>query len=103
MGTSLPAVVDLPPMSDKGHIQVVPEKVIDTRWFRHGTKFIEESLVQWKTLPAKDATWEETQMLKQQFPAFNLEDKVPLVGGNIDILRRSFRIPRKNPKFLAYD
>ncbi|KAH9724161.1 hypothetical protein KPL70_007389 [Citrus sinensis] len=101
VGTSLPAVVDLPPLSDKGQIQVVPEKVIDTRWVRHGTKFIEESLVQWKTLPVEDATWEETQMLKHQFPAVNLEDKVPLVGESIDTPRRSSRIPRKNPKFLA--
>lgn len=45
VGTSLPTVIDLPPMSDKGQIQVVLEKVIDTRWVRHGTKFIEESLV----------------------------------------------------------
>ena len=101
VGTSLPTVVDLPPLSDKGQIQVVPEKVIDTRWVRHGTKFIEESLVKWKTLPAEDATWEETQMLKHQFPTVNLEDKVPLVGGSIDTPRRSSRIPRKNPKFLA--
>ncbi|KAH9780314.1 hypothetical protein KPL71_008031 [Citrus sinensis] len=52
--------LSLPPAAQIHPIQVVPEKVIDTRWVRHGTKFIEESLVQWKTLPAEDATWEET-------------------------------------------
>ena len=101
VGTSLPAVVNLPPLSDKRQIQVVPKKVIDTRWVRHGTKLIEESLVQWKTLPAEDATWEETHMLKHQFPTVNLEDKVPLVRESIDTPRRSSKIPRKNPKFLA--
>ena len=99
VGTSLPAIVDLPPMSDKGQIQVVPEKVIDTRWFRHGTKFIEESLVQWKTLPAEDATWEETQMLKHQFLVFNLEDKDLLVRGILIHREDPSEFPGKIPSF----
>jgi hypothetical protein len=90
VGTSLPAIVDLPPISDEGQIQVEPEQVVDTRWIKRGTKFIEESLVQWKSLPAEDATWEDTQLLKQQFPALHLEDKVPLVGGSIDTSGREY-------------
>jgi len=101
VGTSLPAVVDLPPISDEGQIQVEPEQVVDTRWIKRGTKFIEESLVQWKSLSAEDATWEDTQLLKQQFPALHLEDKVPLVGGRVDTPRRSSRVLKTNPKFLA--
>ncbi|RVW92515.1 Transposon Tf2-8 polyprotein [Vitis vinifera] len=61
-------------------LQVTPEKVVNTRWIKRGTKFIEESLVQWKNLPVEDATWEDTQMLKHQFSTLNLEDKVPLMG-----------------------
>ncbi|RVW76748.1 Transposon Tf2-12 polyprotein [Vitis vinifera] len=101
VGTSLPALVDLPPISDEGQFQVTPEKVVNTRWIKRGTKFIEESLVQWKNLPVEDATWEDTQMLKHQFSTLNLEDKVPLMGGSIDTPRRSSRIPKKNPKFLV--
>jgi len=101
VGASLPAVVDLPSISDEGQIQVEPEQVVDTRWIKRGTKFIEESLVQWKSLPAKDATWEDTHLLKQQFPALHLEDKVPLMGGSIDTPRRSSRVLKTNPKFLA--
>lgn len=56
VGTALPPATDLPPMSDEGIIQVDPERIIDTRWFKHGNKFVEESLVQWKHLPAEDAT-----------------------------------------------
>ncbi|RVW68732.1 Transposon Tf2-2 polyprotein [Vitis vinifera] len=81
VGTSLPALVDLPPISDEGQLQVTPEKVVNTRWIKRGTKFIEASLVQWKNLPVEDATWEDTQMLKHQFSTLNLEDKVPLMGG----------------------
>ncbi|RVW13399.1 Transposon Tf2-8 polyprotein [Vitis vinifera] len=101
VGTSLPALVDLPPISDDGQLQVTPEKVVNRRWIKRGTKFIEESLVQWKNLPVEDATWEDTQMLKHQFSTLNLEDKVPLMGGSIDTPRRSSRIPKKNPKFLV--
>ncbi|RVW62500.1 Retrovirus-related Pol polyprotein from transposon 17.6 [Vitis vinifera] len=78
VGTSLPALVDLPPISDEGQLQVTPEKVVNTRWIKRGTKFIEESLVQWKNLPVEDATWEDTQMLKHQFSTLNLEDKGPI-------------------------
>ncbi|RVW67435.1 Retrovirus-related Pol polyprotein from transposon 17.6 [Vitis vinifera] len=60
VGTSLPALVDLPPISNEGQLQVTPEKVVNTRWIKRGTKFIEESLVQWKNLPIEDATWEDT-------------------------------------------
>jgi hypothetical protein len=62
---------------------------------------MEESLVKWKQLPADDATWEDTTLLHTQFPSLNLEDKVPVREGSIDRLRRSERIPKKNPKFLA--
>ncbi|RVW68729.1 Transposon Tf2-12 polyprotein [Vitis vinifera] len=75
VGTSLPVLVDLPHISDEGQLQVTPEKVVNTRWIKRGTKFIEESLVQWKNLPVEDATWEDTQMLKHQFSTLNLEDK----------------------------
>lgn len=37
-----------------------------------------EILVQWKGLPAFEATWEPYEVLQKQFPAFNLKDKVTL-------------------------
>lgn len=100
VGNAMPPTVDLPPISDEGQICVEPEEIVDMRWNKHGANFIAECLVKWKNLPAEDATWEDMQLLKQQFPALNLEDKVPLVRESIDKPRRSFRIPKKNPKFL---
>jgi hypothetical protein len=55
--------------------------VLDTRWVKRGSKFIEESLIQWKRLPRDDATWENTQELSHKFMNFNLEDKVCVKGG----------------------
>ena len=40
-------------------------------------------LVQWEDLPDFEATWESVDVMKQQFPAFHLEDKVALLGGRI--------------------
>lgn len=40
-----------------------------------------EVLIGWKGLPAHDATWEFIDDFQQQFPTFQLEDKVNLEGG----------------------
>jgi hypothetical protein len=74
--------------------------VLDTRWVKRGSKFIEESLIQWKRLPRDDATWENTQELRDKFMNFNLEDKVCVTGGSIDEPRRSARVAVKNPKYF---
>ena len=43
-----------------------------------------EVLVRWKGLPEFEASWESAAAIKQQFPHFNLEDKVVLEPGGID-------------------
>ena len=43
-----------------------------------------QALIQWKNLPACDATWEDFGVIRDQFPNFHLEDKVKLLGGGID-------------------
>uniref|UniRef100_A0A6N2MMB5 Integrase catalytic domain-containing protein n=1 Tax=Salix viminalis TaxID=40686 RepID=A0A6N2MMB5_SALVM len=78
VGTSLRAVVDLPPISDAGQIQVEPAQVIDTRWIKQGPRFVEESLVQWKNLPADYATWEDTQLRRLNLAGNDFDNsKVP--------------------------
>ena len=42
-----------------------------------------EVLIQWKDLLYFETTWESVDVMKQQFPAFHLEDKVALLGGSI--------------------
>ena len=50
---------------------------------------MKESLVKWKQLPKEDATWENSQFLKDKF--LNLEDKVCLgeLGNDEPLPRRS--------------
>lgn len=91
----------LPPIIDEGVAFIEPETILDTRWIKQGNKFIEESLVKWKQLPKEDATWEDSSLLRNQFPYLDLEDKDPIGGGSIDRPRKSQRTPKKNPKFLA--
>ena len=57
--------------------------------------------MKWKRLPTEDATWEATTLLHNQFPSPNLENKDPLGRGSIDRTKRSERISKKNPNFLA--
>ena len=93
--------LELSPITDEGVASVEPETILDTRWIKQGNKFIEESLVMWKQLPKEDATWEDSSLLRNQFPYLDFEDKDPIGGGSIDRPRRSQRTPKKNPKFLA--
>ena len=73
--------IALPPFTDEGVIFLELQSILDSRWIKQGTRLIEESLVQWKHLPAEEATWEPTQQIRMLFPAMNLVDKAPLVGG----------------------
>ncbi|KAH7543973.1 hypothetical protein JRO89_XS15G0075400 [Xanthoceras sorbifolium] len=48
--------IDLPLIADDGEIVVEPEAILDTRWVKKGSRFVKESIVQWKRLPWDDAT-----------------------------------------------
>ncbi|GKA53264.1 transposon Tf2-12 polyprotein [Tanacetum coccineum] len=91
----------LPPVAEDGEISVVPKALLDTRWVKKGSKFVEESLVQWSGLPKEDATWENTEELHEKFISMNLEDKVPQKeGSNGKPTRRSTRVPITNRRYL---
>ncbi|KAF2282594.1 hypothetical protein GH714_043223 [Hevea brasiliensis] len=46
-----------------------------------------------------DATWEDSQLIKDRFPILKLEDKVAATGGGIDAAR-STRVPKRNLKIV---
>ncbi|XP_042942684.1 uncharacterized protein LOC122276852 [Carya illinoinensis] len=93
---------ELPPVTDEEAIILEPKHILDTRWIKRGKKFEEEHLVQWKHLPAEEATWDTHQSLLKQFPDVDLEDKSPHGGGSIDKPpRRSARGFKPNPKYLG--
>jgi hypothetical protein len=59
-------------------------------------------LVQWKRLPVNDATWENTQELRDKFVNINLEDKVSVTRGSIDKPKRSLRVHgREEPEIYG--
>ncbi|KAA8525489.1 hypothetical protein F0562_007344 [Nyssa sinensis] len=92
---------DLPPLTDEGEFIMAPEAILDSRWVKKGSKFIEESLVKWRRLPVKEATWENIAALRDKFQAMDLEDKDLVNEGSIDRPRRSGRTVRKNPKYMG--
>ncbi|KAG8655554.1 hypothetical protein MANES_04G053766v8 [Manihot esculenta] len=97
----VPISTNLPTFNDDGDVLLEPYGILDTRWIKQGSRFVEESLVQWKDLPVEDATWENTAALFERFSSINLEDKVQANGGSIDKPRRSKRLPVPNRKYRS--
>ena len=57
-----------------------PKAALGVRPKPHGTAGDIDMLLEWKSLPEFEATWEDFQMVKSQFLAFHLEDKLKVVG-----------------------
>ena len=53
-------------------------------------------LVQWQGLDEADNTWESEEVMKQQFPLFDLEDKVLFEGEGNDEARFPVTYIRRN-------
>ena len=71
---------------------------------------MEESLIKWRSLAKKDATWENTNELMNQYPGLDLEDKRLLGGGGNDTVhahphaqpQRSQRIIKRNLQYSTW-
>ncbi|KAJ0091152.1 hypothetical protein Patl1_14741 [Pistacia atlantica] len=100
----------LPPYADDGLPLLQPAAVLGERWVQSASGRVREVLIRWTTLPKEDATWEPISTIKEQFPNFNLEDKVILIGGANDTnmegvtasRRRSTRTSKPNIKLADY-
>jgi hypothetical protein len=65
---------ELPPLDEKGQLELVPEEVLEFRERKLRSRVIRECLIRWRGLPLEDATWESEQVL--QHPGLVLlEDK----------------------------
>jgi hypothetical protein len=68
----------------KGEVAVRPQAVLDQRRRRNQ----QEVLVHWQGLSPADATWENLEFLRKQFPGYVLEDKDhPKEGGVVTVIR----------------
>ncbi|XP_077232474.1 uncharacterized protein LOC143869801 [Tasmannia lanceolata] len=72
LGDQLKSQNQLPATNERGEIQFQPHTLLDRRIVKQGNRAITEVLVQWANLPAKDATWENFQNLREHFPDFAL-------------------------------
>lgn len=88
-------------MTDEGFILLEPLKILDVRWVKRCQSFHEEWLILWKHLSTDGATWEPKEVILQQFPSLELEDKHPHEGGGIvrPNPRRSSRVSRPNKRY----
>jgi len=89
----------LPPFSTDNIPVLQPRLVKDYRWVKQGDKYVTEALVQWSSLPPEYATWEEVDILRQQFPNLDLEYKDRVQEGAID-RNREKRSRKPNPRYL---
>jgi len=67
-----PAAPPALPPTDDGRLLPGPAKVLKAQQ-RRGVWHL---LVQWDGLPLEDATWEQLEEFRQQFPEFQLEDEL---------------------------
>ncbi|KAI9153289.1 hypothetical protein LWI28_008883 [Acer negundo] len=109
--------VDEANMADVGLVIGEIISKLQTRSRGSGSRFVEESLVKWHGFPAEDAeeslvkwhgflaedaTWESTVELRERFQNMDLEDKDLVKEWGIDKQpRRSHRLPKPNPKYMA--
>ncbi|MCI15906.1 hypothetical protein A2U01_0037046, partial [Trifolium medium] len=64
--------------------EIYPDKVLGSRVTMQEGVPVSQSLIQWKHKSIDDITWEDNDVLRGQFPEFNLEDKVLSEVGGID-------------------
>ncbi|KAK2387836.1 hypothetical protein QL285_061576 [Trifolium repens] len=69
-------------MTEMGPI-IPPAKVLAARVVQQGELKIPQVLIQWANMLAKEATWEDLEDMKVNYPNLNLEDKVVLNGDGI--------------------
>jgi hypothetical protein len=72
----------LPALTNELGPVLQPVDILQSRQLVQGKKTIQQILVQWENLPEEEATWEELEEFRHQFPNYNLEDKVEVIGGS---------------------
>lgn len=57
---------------------IQPEQLMETRYDEEGHL---EALIHWKGLPTHERSWMRVRDVAREFPSFELEDKLKLIGG----------------------
>lgn len=62
---------NLPLVDPNGQMRFEPLQILDRRLVKRNNRAITQVLVEWSNSVPEDATWEDYQALKQQFPSFD--------------------------------
>ncbi|GAU46429.1 hypothetical protein TSUD_402070 [Trifolium subterraneum] len=87
---------ELPDLSDDSGELVDPESILADRYIQVNGEQVHQVLIQWKGQSADEATWEDSLLIKGQFPDVCFEDKASLNGGSIDRARANDEVPLVN-------
>lgn len=74
-------IQDLPNNIRVDEFSVQSRQVLQHWVIMQGFVPIKQGLIQWEDTDTDGCTWEDYEYLQQQFPQFNLEDKVDVRGG----------------------
>ncbi|XP_063935341.1 transposon Tf2-1 polyprotein isoform X1 [Daucus carota subsp. sativus] len=80
VGTAVASPVLPPQLNAELELVAEPEELLEVRRLTKGNMRILEVLIKWKGLSDFEASWEEADLIANQFPNFHLEDKVSLWG-----------------------
>ncbi|CAA0819827.1 Unknown protein, partial [Striga hermonthica] len=75
---------ELPTTATDGRAIIRPKQAIEYRKVKRAGRYRWEVLVDWEELPPEEATWEDLEEIRGQFPNFILEDKESLEGDGND-------------------
>ncbi|MCH81864.1 hypothetical protein A2U01_0002657 [Trifolium medium] len=74
---------ELPELEGEQGTLIEPEGVLARRAVQVQNEWVDQVLIHWKGQKIEEATWEDSIMMRSQFPNFCLEDKAMLSGGSI--------------------
>ncbi|CAA0837931.1 Unknown protein, partial [Striga hermonthica] len=75
---------ELPATATDGRAIVRPKRAIEYRKVKRAGRYRWEVLVDWEELPSEEATWEDLEEMRDQFPNLILGDKDSLEGDGND-------------------
>ncbi|KAH9657611.1 hypothetical protein KPL70_023155 [Citrus sinensis] len=70
VGEAVTPITELPTIREDGHLQLVPDSVLDRRVVQRSNRPCVQWLVQWSNSFPEDATWEDAVKIQEKFPLF---------------------------------
>ena len=96
VGSNIPISTELPKLHKTGEFKIEPLAILQERKITRKKHEVKQVLVQWLNMSKEEATWEDLDFLRAQFPQFFLKDKEDFVGeSNVRILEANPNIKKQ--------